>query len=272
MPGNAERSNFANRSSGGSKRRSAPTISQSLQLPARFTEDDPTDLDVCTAGKNGTPFNMNQSLYQVLTAATSNIKMSSRFDDDSDDSDDSHEADPSTPTADSRKGKGVDRKKFKLPGLPLGPIRAAGNDRIEEASDEEDDPVPAELASPTPAPDAPISSLLEAQAQLNPSNFAANVQEKESEMFQDFEEGSKTKHLDLEKKLVEIFNLPGDEKVVSRKHLLACPRFGVGAGLTWCRISMLALEECAAAGLHVYHHSTYLLLRISSSKRRMYHP
>lgn len=271
MPGDAERSNSANRFGSGSKRRTVPTISQSLQLPARFTaEDDPTDLDVCTAGKNGTPFNMNQSLYQVLTAATSNIKMSSRFDDDSDDSDDSREADPSIPTADSHKGKGVDRKKFKLPGLPLGPIRAAGKDRIEEASDEEDDPVPAELASPTPK--ASINNLLKAQAQLNPSNFAANVQEKESEMFQDLEEGSKTKHLDLGKKLVEIFNLPGDEKVVSRKHLLACPEFGVNAGLTWCRISMLALEECTATGLHVYHHSTYLLLRISPSKRRMYHP
>lgn len=214
MPGDAERSSFVNRF-GGSKRRTV-TISQSLQLPARFTaEDGPTDLDVCTAGKNGTPFNMNQSLYQVLTAATSNIKMSSRFDDDSDDSDDSHDADPSTLTTDSHKGKGVDRKKPKTPGLPICTVR---RDRIEEASDEEDDPVPAELASPTPT--APISSLLEAQAQMNPSNFAANVQEKENEMFHDFDEGSKSKPLDLGKKLVEIFNLPGDEKVVSRKHLL----------------------------------------------------
>lgn len=140
--------------------------------------------------------------------------MSSRFDDDSDDSDDSHEEDPSTPTADSHKGKGMDRKKFKHSGSSPGPMHTARKDRIEEASDEEDDPVPVELASPIPA--APISSLLEAQAQLNPSNFAANVQEKESEAFHDFEEGSKSKHLDLGKKLVEVFNLPGDEQVVSR--------------------------------------------------------
>lgn len=145
--------------------------------------------------------------------------MSSRFDDDSDDSDDSQDADPSTPTADSYRGKGVDRKKPKDPGLPTYTAR---KDRIEEASDEEDDPVPAELASPTPT--APISSLLEAQAQMNPSNFAANVQEKENEMFRDFDEGSKSKPLDLGKKLVEIFNLPGDEEVVSRKHLLKVPR------------------------------------------------
>lgn len=268
MPDDAERSSFANRF-GGSKRRTVSTISQSLQLPARFTaEDDSTDLDVCTAGKNGTPFNMNQSLYQVLTAATSNIKMSSRFDDDSDDSDDSHNADPSTPTADSHKGKSVDRKKFKLPGLPLGPRRVAGKDRIEEASDEEDDPVPEELASPTPT--APISSLLEAQAQMNPSNFAANVQEKENEMFHDFDEGSKSKRLDLGKKLVEIFNLPGDEKVVSRKQLLAHLRHGMNARLIRCRISVLAFEECAIARLYVYHHSTHMLLRLSSSEGCMY--
>lgn len=190
-----------------------------MQLPARFiAEDDSTDLDVCTAGKNGTPFNMNQSLYQVLTAATSNIKMSSRFDDDSDDSDEERE-DSSTPTPESHgKGKCLFGKKPKIPGLPLGPIRPAEADRIDEASDEEDDPVPPELASPVPV--APISSLLEVQDQLNTSNFAANFQDKEAEMFHDFEEGSKTKHLDLGRKLVEIFNLPGDEMVVSRKWIL----------------------------------------------------
>lgn len=215
MPGDAERQSFVHRFS--SKRRNAPTTSQSMQLPARFhaEDDSQNDLDVCVAGKN-TPFNMNQSLYQVLTAATSNIRMSSRFDDDSDDSDDEHHSDPSTPTADSHgKGKGVAEKildnRFKVSGLPLGPIR---KDIIQETSDEEDDPVPPELASPIPQ--APISSLLEVQAQMNPSNFAANVQDNEAEMFHDFEDHTRSKHhQDLAKKLVEIFNLPETEEVVS---------------------------------------------------------
>lgn len=195
---------------GTGRRKNAPTISQSMQLPARFNSgdnDDANDEDVCVAGKN-TPFNMNQSFYQVLTAATSNIRMSSRFDDDSDDSDD----DPTTP-------KAIDKKlRSKIPGLPLGPKRELTKDVIqEETDDEEDDPVPAELAGAALQMAIPTNSL-QAQTQLNPPTFAVNMQDQENETYHDFEENVTAKSSgngDLEEKLMDIFNLPATEKVIS---------------------------------------------------------
>jgi sterol 3beta-glucosyltransferase len=163
------------------------------------------------------PFNMNQSFFQMLTGATSNLRMSSRFDEDSDeDSDDDTEtggvAVPST--VDKGKSKAPDRKSW-APSFPrLHSIEEAGN------ADASEDEAASDMESSRQGPAPFMSQLLEAQAQMNTTSLGMSVQETEAAMFssqdQDrFQKGAPSS--ELAKKLREIFDFPQTEQVVSGK-------------------------------------------------------
>ncbi|RPB15250.1 UDP-Glycosyltransferase/glycogen phosphorylase [Morchella conica CCBAS932] len=62
------------------------------------------------------------------------------------------------------------------------------------------------------------TNSLQAQTQLNPPAFAVNIQDQENETYHDFEENVTAKSSgngNLEEKLMDIFNLPATEKVIS---------------------------------------------------------
>jgi sterol 3beta-glucosyltransferase len=194
-------------------------VTQSMLLPTRpnFSEsEDQADVCAPAPGKN-MPFNMNQSFFQMLTGATSNLRMSSRFDEDSDeDSDDDTEtggvAVPST--VDKGKSKAPDRKSW-APSFPrLHSIEEAGN------ADASEDEAASDMESSRHGPAPFMSQLLEAQAQMNTTSLGMSVQETEADMFssqdQDrFQKGAPSS--ELAKKLREIFDLPQTEQVVSGK-------------------------------------------------------
>lgn len=204
----------------GSRRTQRPPLitSQSMQLPPRFSADDDSQTDVCVAGK-GTPFNMNQSFFQMLTATTS--RMSSRFDEDSDDEDDGspHLSESTTPTTETAgRGKTTSNRLLDEKGLGIPSFRAKKESSKDKGNDLDEDSAgegSSALTHPVSNISAPImSQMLQAQAQMNSSNFAVAAQLKEAEMFEDNSDVPKD-HPDLAKKLTEIFNLPETEKVVS---------------------------------------------------------
>ncbi|CAZ83690.1 unnamed protein product [Tuber melanosporum] len=197
--------------------RSTSNATQSMQLPPRFSPEDDSQTDVCAATE-GTPFNMNQSFFQILTATTT--RMSSRFgDEDSDDEGYTH-SEPTTPTAETTgKNKAsadkhlVDKgsKLFRLDSIEES---RKGRERDDDDADpnEEDTSPLTRVVSNSSAPY--MSQILQAQAQMNSANFAVAAQLKEAEMFEDGE-GEPKDHPDLAKRLTEIFNLPQTEEVIS---------------------------------------------------------
>ncbi|KAI5806302.1 hypothetical protein EDC01DRAFT_626384 [Geopyxis carbonaria] len=211
----------------GSRRSTGPGggITQSMHLPRcpNFSASDDEDNDVCTASKN-VPFNLNQSIFQMLTAGRTNMRMSSRFDEDSDDSggDDDDAATTgiaaSTPHLGGSKDKGKSTKTGdRKPGLPsftrLKSIEestyadAEENEGLYEASDSK--------SSLGPAPF--MSQMLEAQAQMNSSSMELAATRTTEEMFGTEPEDKKRKSSDLAKKLREIFLFSKEEQVVSGK-------------------------------------------------------
>jgi sterol 3beta-glucosyltransferase len=179
--------------------------------------DEDSQTDVCVAGE-GTPFNMNQSFFQMLTATTS--RMSSRFDDDSEDDDGGspYLSEPTTPTTESTRGKATSGKRLEEKGFGLPGLRATKESRKDKGKGNVLDSVggsSSALAHTVSSSSAPImSQMLQAQAQMNSPSFAVSAQLKEAEMFEDNEDEPKD-HPDLAKRLTEIFNLPETEEVVS---------------------------------------------------------
>ncbi|KAL7268034.1 Sterol 3-beta-glucosyltransferase [Rhizina undulata] len=204
-------------------RRNVANASQSLHLPARFDVDDDSQMDA-SAGVKNAPVNLNQSIFQMLTAGTAGLGRLGRFDDGSDDSDaenDIPSPPPESSTTDSKgKGKGkkhvkrLSESRFLRPlKLQLDAIREAragtDKDRTAHAGEEETN-----LYSPySPGPAPIMSQMLEAQAQLNPAKLTEGIYE-ETEMAEHDESEAKDSP-DLAKKLMEIFSLPSPEKVVA---------------------------------------------------------
>jgi len=184
-----------------------------MLLPTRpnFSESE-DQADVCAASKH-VPFNMNQSFFQMITAATSNLRMSSRFDEDSEEDTDADEEDngaaiPSS--VDKGKSKATDRNPWVSSFSRLH--------SIEETGDLNRDATGSEVLEPPskfgPAPF--MSQILEAQAQMNPTNFSAAAQRNEIDMFGGEKQLQQVeKSSELSKKLMEIFGLSQMEQVVS---------------------------------------------------------
>ncbi|PWW72120.1 Glycosyltransferase Family 1 protein [Tuber magnatum] len=197
--------------------RSTSRATQSMQLPPRFSTEDDSQTDVCAATE-GTPFNMNQSFFQILTATTT--RMSSRFGDEDSDDEGSPHSEPMTPTAEavgeteaSADERSVDRGSglFRLDSIEES-RKGKERDNHDADSNEEDTSPLTRVVSNSSAPY--MSQILQAQAQMNSANFAVAAQLQEAEMFGDSEDELKD-HPDLAKRLMEIFNLPETEEVIS---------------------------------------------------------
>lgn len=193
---------------------SSGAVTQSMLLPSRPNFSDADDhTDVCTASKN-IPFNMNQSFFQMITAATSGLKMSSRFDEDSDEDDEDTEAGgvavAGAPPVDKGKPKAVDRKPWAPTISRLHSIEESGDVAGDASGDDSDLDTENKLG---PAPF--MSQMLEAQAQMNPAEFGAATLRTEAEMFGQAYEETGEKSSELSKRLMEIFDLPQMESVVS---------------------------------------------------------
>ena len=189
-----------------------------MLLPTRpnFSENE-DQADVCAPNKN-VPFNMNQSFFQLLTGVTSNMRMSSRFDEDSDeDSDD--DVPPAGGLVDKGKSKATDRKPWVPSFNRLHSIEEAGGASSAEPTQSD---VSESSSKFGPAPF--MSQMLEAQAQMNTADFGAAAQVSEATMLGNGNEvllkGEKSS--ELAKKLKEIFDLPQMEKVVSGESLQPC--------------------------------------------------
>ncbi|KAA8893965.1 hypothetical protein FN846DRAFT_1002396 [Sphaerosporella brunnea] len=191
-------------------------VTQSMLLPTRPNLSDTEDqADVCAPapGKN-VPFNMNQSFFQMLTGAASNMGMSSRFDDSGEDSDD----DDTEPggvsvtgiTGEKGKSKATDRKSWVPAFSRLHSIEES--DHVDESTED----AASEMASSKLGPAPFMSQLLEAQAQMNTTNLGLSAQQTEDDMFskQDRDHNGASSS-ELAKKLKEIFDLPQTEQVVS---------------------------------------------------------
>jgi hypothetical protein len=230
-----------------------------MQLPSHQTDDDQPD--VCCPSKN-IPFNLNQSFFHMLTAGTSNVRMSSRFDVDSDDEDDDeddtggvdlHDAAANAPA------KAPERKPWGPLFSPLQPIEESGGGSADTGGDDSS----VDLATQPGLGPAPImSQILEAQAQMNPANFGAAAQEQTEKMFGQGDEKQGRKSSDLAKKLMEIFNLPLEEDVVAGK-LRRCSHLSKALLLTVSRVSLLVAEKRAPSRVHVHHHTAHMLLCVS---------
>lgn len=189
-----------------------------MLLPRRpvFSLDD-DQADVCCASKN-VPFNMNQSFFQMITAATSNVRMGSRFDEDSDDEEEDEEADKS---AQSRASGSVDKGKLKAtdrkpwaPSFPkLNPIEETQGSAITDVHDDGPFETKTSLGS-GPAP--VMSRILEAEAQMNTDVLRDTGLQPEGDMF---EAGglplNNRKLSELARKLMEIFGLVEMEDVIA---------------------------------------------------------
>jgi len=209
------------RSGSKKKKRVAPFRStsyptQSMHLPPRLSTEDDSQTDVCAATE-GTPFNMNQSFFQILTATTT--RMSSRFGDEDSDDDGSPHSEPTTPTAETTRKAEESADQHSTDGGPSSFLdsieesrKGKERDNYDADSNEEDTSPLTRVVSNSSAPY--MSQILQAQAQMNSANFAVAAQLKEAEMFGDNEEGPKD-HPDLAKRLTEIFNLPEAEEVIS---------------------------------------------------------
>lgn len=257
--------------------RSASDPTRSMQLPSRFSTEDDSQADV-SAATEGTPFNMNQSFFQILTATTT--RMSSRFGDEDSDDEGSPHSEPTTPTAETaRKAKESADKHSADKGsndFHLDSMKESRKDKersnYDADSNEEDTSPLTRVVSNSSAPY--MSQILQAQAQMNSSNFAVAAQLKEAEMFGDNEEGPQD-HPDLAKRLTEIFSLPETEEVIS-----GIPSLGklISVLHVWMRelranyiyrVPLLASEECLATGLYVHYYSAYMFLRLSPTERCM---
>jgi len=185
-----------------------------MLLPIRpnLSEND-DQADVCAPGKN-LPVNMNQSFFQLLTGVTSNMRMSSRFDEDSEEDSDDDDV-PAGGVGDKGKAKATDRKPWVPSFSRLHSIEeSTGGASSAEAGSDGVSGLSTKLG---PAPF--MSQMLEAQAQMNTADFGATAQLAEAQMFGSSGEAQSKgeKSSELSKKLKEIFDLPQLEQVVSGK-------------------------------------------------------
>jgi sterol 3beta-glucosyltransferase len=192
-------------------------VTQSMLLPTRpnFSEsEDQADVCAPAPGKN-LPFNMNQSFFQMLTGATSNMRMSSRFDEDSDEDDDEDAGRGGVGVVgavDKGKSKTTDRKPWAPSFSRLHSIEEAGAFNAGTSRDDASSDMESSRLGPAPF----MSQLLEAQAQMNTTNLGISVQETEANMFGSQDRSQKGgQSLELAKKLREIFDLAQTEQVVS---------------------------------------------------------
>lgn len=168
-------------------------VTQSMQLPPRPKYSDDDDEQDASAPAGGVPINMNQSIFQMLTATRSNPRMGSRFDEQSDISED--EGEDSLPPSEK----------------PLPTLEAIMEARGTQAGDEGDEGELASSRGPAPV----MSQMLQAEAQMNMEDVSeedratiVGIQE---------EDENEPKSSKLAKRLMEIFNLPEMENVVSGK-------------------------------------------------------
>ena len=219
-------------------------LAQSMLLPSRpapaaaSASDLDDQADVSAPGKN-MPFNMNQSLFHVISAATSSVRMASRFDetdeDDDDDDDDDDDGDDHHHQHYQHHHHPDDNKGKSKASSWISPSRSysieesgrRGGARLNLASsghdsfDDNDDIDHSLLAQSSPklGPAPFMSQILQAQAQIDPAGFGDVGQENDSEMHpfgsgeERFRKGEKSS--ELAKKLMEIFSLPKLEDVVS---------------------------------------------------------
>lgn len=191
-------------------------ITQSLNLPSRSRSRDAGDDEPdASLPSEGIPYNMSQSIFQLMSARKSKIQMSSRFEEDDEDDDSGSELDE-PPVVEEGKGKGI-------AGLPvergsanpslnrLHPIEEIGD--ADESADEDSFSDSKSSAGRAPY----MSQILEAQAHINTAQFQDNALRNEQTMFSSGELDQPDRALDLAEKLMEIFCLPAKEEVITGK-------------------------------------------------------
>ena len=237
-----------------------------MDIPERFRDGDDADED-CTAPPDSKAY-MNQSVFGMIAAAGSQVDFNARFDtQSSDEEDESGGASSQTlekdiqiqktrqhkPAGKSEKHK----RKFSehkllrsITGLgsktKTKPSPKSGSPARESSSESHTPEIQVERT--TSHRDAPVMSrMLEAKAELSmrPSFDMKRLSEDQTQT-DDMGESTSSS---LAKRLKEIFEFEKAEDVIEG---MACWRTGV-THTDLIRIPMLAVEECLAARLFVYH-------------------
>lgn len=250
------------------RRKESPESRQvTMELPERFRDGVDAD-DDCVVNPSGNPYKMNQSVFNMITTASSKVDLNARFDTQSSDEEDDLEKQARQSSGshmnECRAGQITGRlegSEGKTSAHKLIHSLARSSPKSTNAVQHSRAPSPLlkpSQKSTTPdaqypiykSKDAPVMSrMLDARAELSsrPSFEMPGEPNDPTKVADDMEPSPES----LAERLMEIFKFESPEDVLEGR-FCEFPSSQIHAN--YCRISMLLNEECFATRLYVHHY------------------